>query len=51
MDKDEEFTIILDEYVVIDPEDGFCFFWSASKIACQIFLKVNKSLHASLLHV
>jgi len=26
----KEFTITLDEYVVVDPVDGFCYFWSKS---------------------
>lgn len=50
MDVFEDFTVILDEYVVIDDE-GFCFFWSDSAIAAYTFILVNASLHAKLLHV
>ena len=31
----KEFTITLDEYVVVDPVDGFCFFWSKSKFEAE----------------
>ena len=47
----KDFTVILDEYVVLDPEDGFCFFWSKSEFEANLFYKVNRSLHSSLLHV
>nr|DAO34957.1 MAG TPA: FIG, FBPase/IMPase/glpX-like domain [Inoviridae sp.] len=47
----KDFTVILDEYVVVDPVDGFCFFWSKSQFEADLFFKVNKSLRASLLHV
>lgn len=47
----KEFTITLDEYVVVDPVDGFCYFWSKSEFEAYLFFKVNKSLRASLLHV
>ena len=47
----EEFTITLDEYVVVDPVYGFCYFWSNSEFEATLFFKVNKSLRASLLHV
>lgn len=46
----KKFTIMLDEYVV-DPVDGFCYFWSKSEFEANLFFKVNKSLRASLLHV
>ena len=45
----KDFTVILDEYVVVDPEDGFCFFWSKSEFEANLFYKVNRSLHSSLL--
>ena len=47
----DEFTVMLDEYVVVDPVEGFCYFWSKSKFEADLFFKVNKSLRASLLHV
>lgn len=47
----KEFTITLDEYVVVDPVDGFCYFWSKSEFEATLFFKVNKSFRASLLHV
>ena len=40
----KDFTVILDEYVVVDPVDGFCFFWSKSQFEADLFFKVNKSL-------
>lgn len=47
----KEFTITLDEYVVVDPVDGFCYFWSKSEFEAHLFYKVNCSLRASLIHV
>ena len=47
----KEFTITLDEYVVVDPVDGFCYFWSKSEFEANLFYKVNCSLRASLIHV
>ena len=47
----KEFTITLDEYVVVDLVDGFCFFWSKSEFEANLFYKVNCSLRASFLHV
>lgn len=46
-----DFTVMLDEYVVLDPVDGFCYFWSESRLEAYLFYKVNKSLHASFLHL
>lgn len=36
----KDFTVILDEYVVLDPEDGFCFFWSKSEFEATLFLRL-----------
>jgi hypothetical protein len=33
----KEFTITLDEYVVVDPVDGFCYFWSKSEFEANLF--------------
>lgn len=49
---DRDFTVLIDEYVVIDVNDGFVYFWSISMAACVMFLRVNKSLRSvKLLHI
>lgn len=35
----KEFTITLDEYVVVDPVDGFCYFWSKSEFEANLFIR------------
>ena len=40
----KEFTIMLDEYVVVDPVDGFCYFWSKSEFEANLFLKVKEQM-------
>lgn len=35
----KEFTITLDEYVVVDPVDGFCYFWSSQNLKRIFFIK------------
>lgn len=47
----KDFTILLDEYIVIDKKDGFLYYWSVSMAACFLFLRVNKSLDATILHI
>lgn len=51
MDDLDNFTVMLDEYIVLDSDDGFCFFWSDSEFEANLFLKVNAALHAKLLHI
>jgi len=49
---DNDFTIMIDEYVVIDVIDGFVYYWSDSMAACLMFLRANSSLHSvKLLHI
>lgn len=49
---DNGFTIMIDEYVVIDKKDGFVYFWSTSIAACMMFLRVNRSLQSvKILHI
>lgn len=49
---DNDFTIMIDEYVVIDVIDGFVYYWSESMAAYLMFLRVNSSLHSvKLLHI
>ena len=49
---DNDFTIMIDEYVVIDVNDGFVYFWSSSMAVCVMFLRVNRSLRSvKLLHI
>ena len=47
----KDFTVMLDEYIVIDKKDGFLYYWSVSMAACFLFLRVNKSLDATILHI
>lgn len=48
----DDFTVMLDEYVILGTKDGICYYWSDSIVSCMLFLRVNKSLHdVKLLHV
>lgn len=48
---DKNFTVICDEYVVVDRKDGQIFFWSPYLRECLIFCRVNSQLNVKLLHV
>ena len=37
----DEFTVMLDEYVVVDPVDGFCYFWSNAAVNPKIGTKIR----------
>ena len=51
MDFDNYFTVICDEYVVVDKDDGQIFFWSPSISECLTFCRVNSHLNVTLLYV
>ena len=46
-----EFTIMCDEWLVVDVNDGFLFFWSADHEEAERFQRVNCCLDVMLLHV
>ena len=51
MDFDSNFTVICDEYIVVDKDDGQLFFWSSSLPECLTFCRVNSHLNVTLLYV
>ena len=51
MDFDNNFTVICDEYIVVDKDDGQLFFWSSSLPECLTFCRVNSHLNVILLYV
>lgn len=51
--NEENYTVLLDEYIVIDRSTGYIYYHSDSLKSCSVFVLLNKALsgEVKILHI